>query len=123
MKVYHKTDHAAASCILRDGFEDRTGTYLTRHEYTGVWVDAKPVAPWDWRAARRAKANVPPTDIEIVENGISIAALLPNPKGQDAGHEQVTIANTTKEPIDLNRWRLVDKASNVFLLKGTAKPK
>ena len=47
MKVYHKTDHAAASCILRDGFEDRTGTYLTRHEYTGVWVADEPLSEGD----------------------------------------------------------------------------
>jgi hypothetical protein len=36
MKVYHRTFHSAA--ILKEGFRDATGTYLTTNEFTGVWV-------------------------------------------------------------------------------------
>jgi len=55
-------------------------------------------------------------------NGVSIVALLPNPNGTDAGHEQVTIANATQAAVDLQGWKLIDKAGNVFLLSGTAEP-
>src|SRR6266404_740488 len=41
MSVYHRTD--AANEILRDGFKDGTGTYLTRQEFTGVWVSNVPL--------------------------------------------------------------------------------
>jgi len=36
VKVYHQTFHSAA--ILREGFRDSTGTYMTDQEFTGVWV-------------------------------------------------------------------------------------
>jgi hypothetical protein len=41
MKVYHPTIHAAE--ILRDGFGERSGTYLTPTDYSGVWVFDRPV--------------------------------------------------------------------------------
>jgi hypothetical protein len=44
--------------------------------------------------------------------------LLPNPKGTDAGNEQVAIGNSTNEPVNLQGWKLIDKAGNVFLLEG-----
>ena len=88
----------------------------------GLWADAKPVAPWDWRATQRAKSDVPVGEVKIVPNGLEIVALLPNPNGDDAGNEQVTLANSAKHPVDLTGWKLVDKAGNVFVLSGTAKP-
>ncbi len=36
--VYHRTSLDAAVSIVRDGFRDATGTYMTRSEHTGVWV-------------------------------------------------------------------------------------
>jgi hypothetical protein len=36
--VYHRTD--SAEDILREGFRDGTGTYMTANEYSGVWVSA-----------------------------------------------------------------------------------
>ena len=89
----------------------------------GLWTAQKPVAPWDWRAAKRAKSDVPISSIKIVPNGISIVALLPNPKGTDAGNEQVTIGNSTNEPVNLKGWKLIDKAGNVFLLEGKIDPR
>lgn len=41
MRLYHPTRHAEA--ILRDGFGERTGAYLTESDQSGVWVfDAWP---------------------------------------------------------------------------------
>ena len=37
MRLYHTTTKADAESILRGGFEDRTGGYLTMNLYTGVW--------------------------------------------------------------------------------------
>lgn len=38
MILYHRTTPENAQSILRDGFLDRTGTYLTMEEHTGVWL-------------------------------------------------------------------------------------
>jgi hypothetical protein len=42
MKLYHRTNAANAEAILRDGFRDSVGTYLTDQEWTGVWVSDRP---------------------------------------------------------------------------------
>ena len=36
MKLYHPTLHSVE--ILRDGFGERSGTYLTETDYSGVWM-------------------------------------------------------------------------------------
>ena len=41
MKLYHRTYHANA--VLVSGFRDWTGTYMTRHEHTGVWFADRPL--------------------------------------------------------------------------------
>ncbi|HSO93986.1 MAG TPA: hypothetical protein VLS53_05895 [Candidatus Dormibacteraeota bacterium] len=41
MKLYHPTMHAAA--ILRDGFGETTGTYVTESDHSGVWLFDQPV--------------------------------------------------------------------------------
>jgi hypothetical protein len=38
MNVYHRTAHASA--ILREGFRDGEGTYMTTEWHRGVWVSA-----------------------------------------------------------------------------------
>jgi endonuclease YncB( thermonuclease family) len=93
-----------------------------RKNKRGLWSDAKPIAPWDWRAARRAKSDVLPSDVKVVPNGVKIVALLPNPNGTDAGNEQVTIRNSTGDPVKLQGWKLIDKAGNVYLLSGSVQP-
>jgi hypothetical protein len=41
MKLYHPTKHATG--ILRDGFGERSGTYLTETDHSGVWLFDRPV--------------------------------------------------------------------------------
>jgi hypothetical protein len=41
--VYHVTRAKYADSIDRDGFEDRTGRYLTSREHTGVFVSDLPL--------------------------------------------------------------------------------
>lgn len=41
MKLYHPTRHAAE--ILRDGFGEMSGTYLTERDHSGVWLFDRPV--------------------------------------------------------------------------------
>ena len=43
LKLCHRTSTQAASAILRSGFEDRTGTYLTTTEWSGVWLSNIPL--------------------------------------------------------------------------------
>lgn len=50
--------------------------------------------------------------------GLRIAALLPNPEGEDAGREWVGLANGSGEEASLEGWRLRDRAGNEFALKG-----
>jgi len=61
---------------------------------------------------------VPISNVKVVPNGVRIVALLPNPKGTDAGNEQGTIGNSTDESVNLRGWKLIDKAGNEFPLDG-----
>jgi endonuclease/exonuclease/phosphatase family metal-dependent hydrolase len=51
--------------------------------------------------------------------GIRIASLLPDPIGEDKGHEQITIANGTSAALNLTGWLLRDRGQNEFKLTGT----
>lgn len=41
--LFHCTTQEAATSILNAGFRDATDNYLTRHEYTGVWLSNVPL--------------------------------------------------------------------------------
>ena len=41
MKLYHPTKHATE--ILRNGFGERSGAYLTATDHSGVWLFDRPV--------------------------------------------------------------------------------
>jgi len=43
MKFYHRTREAAAEAILRDGFRDGRGTYMTGQVFEGVWISNIPL--------------------------------------------------------------------------------
>ncbi len=55
---------------------------------------------------------------ELNQDGLRIAALLPNPVGTDAGREEVTLRNTSSTNINLAGWKLQDRAGDVYLLSG-----
>lgn len=38
---FHQTTAQKAREVVRDGFRDATGKYLTEREHTGVWVSAE----------------------------------------------------------------------------------
>ena len=79
----------------------------------GLWAAKNPIAPWIWRrqpkpSTKKGKGGV-----------LRILSLLPNPKGKDAGNEQVTLVNTSKQAVSLRGWLLRDKAKNVYGLAGS----
>jgi hypothetical protein len=43
LTVFHRTTKDAATKILRDGFRNTTGRYLTDREWSGVWVADRPL--------------------------------------------------------------------------------
>ena len=43
MKLYHRTTTEAAAEILRYGFKDTDGDYLTANTYSGVWLSDIPL--------------------------------------------------------------------------------
>ena len=43
MILYHKTVEDAAKAILRDGFRDGSGYYLTGAPHKGVWLSDSPL--------------------------------------------------------------------------------
>lgn len=49
---------------------------------------------------------------------VRIFSVLPNPGGTDSGNEEVTLANDTKNEIDLTGWGLQDRAENRYMLSG-----
>ena len=64
MRLFHITSNAKAEAILKDGFRDATGYYLTDREWTGVWVSTEPFEGFD------ANTNIL-FAIEIPEDAIS----------------------------------------------------
>ena len=43
MILYHRTSTEAATAILREGFRDATGRYMTDRLHSGVWLSAVPL--------------------------------------------------------------------------------
>src|SRR4051794_38175011 len=43
MILFHRTHAAIAALILRDGFRDGTGSYLTDEQHSGVWLSNVPL--------------------------------------------------------------------------------
>jgi hypothetical protein len=42
MRLYHCTDPETIAVIIREGFRDGEGHYLTRNTYRGVWLSDTP---------------------------------------------------------------------------------
>jgi hypothetical protein len=43
MILYHRTDPQAAENILQQGFRDSVGNYMTKNNYSGVWLSDVPL--------------------------------------------------------------------------------
>jgi hypothetical protein len=43
MILYHRTNPQAAGSILKNGFKDGTGNYLTTDFHSGVWLSDRPL--------------------------------------------------------------------------------
>ena len=41
--LFHVTTAENAKAILRDGFRDGHGSYMTDHEFSGVWLSDQPL--------------------------------------------------------------------------------
>ncbi|MCC7262364.1 MAG: lamin tail domain-containing protein [Candidatus Latescibacteria bacterium] len=50
--------------------------------------------------------------------GLRIAGLLPDPEGEDEGHEQVVLENRAAAAVNLKGWKLRDHSGNEYALKG-----
>ena len=64
---------------------------------------------WRWRSTARASRAAP----------VQIVSLLPNPEGEDAGNEWVTIKNVSMDPVEPDRWQLRDRAGHTVSPSGT----
>jgi hypothetical protein len=42
-RLYHRTERDAALAILREGFRDGEGTYMTNQLWRGVWLSNEPL--------------------------------------------------------------------------------
>ncbi|NJM58562.1 MAG: hypothetical protein HC857_15690 [Synechococcales cyanobacterium RU_4_20] len=52
------------------------------------------------------------------EATLAIVSLLPNPRGRDAGQEQITLKNQGLAPVNLQGWSLKNRAGKTVELKG-----
>ncbi len=43
LRLYHRTTEAKAAQILKEGFRDTPGRYLTDREWSGVWISDRPL--------------------------------------------------------------------------------
>jgi hypothetical protein len=49
-RLYHRTSPAIAQLILREGFRDATGRFMTDQEFRGVWLSDRPLGENDGAA-------------------------------------------------------------------------
>lgn len=96
---------------------------VAKEKRLGLWADPNPVPPWEFRKTPKEKATPNPANpiaASVGPNtGIRITALMPNPAGEDAGAETVTLTNASATEILLDGWMLEDAAKNTFRLSGT----
>ena len=72
MRFFHSTSNANAEAILKEGFRDGTGHYLTDQEWTGVWVSTEPFDAYDADAKTLFTIEIPEdviSEFEWVEEG------------------------------------------------------
>jgi len=66
MRFFHIVSNKNAEAILKEGFRDGTGYYLTDQEHTGVWMCDKP-----FNESYQDDTNTP-LGIEIPEEDLAV---------------------------------------------------
>lgn len=121
----HRNDDAHTGDILFDQI-------LVPHQvYQSYVLDSavvfnRPIAV-EGQSYRVASDHLPVyADFIFPTNGSDVAvriiSLLPNPKGKDAGNEIVILKNFGQSNVDLQGWKLRDKADNTYSLSGSIPP-
>ena len=79
MRLFHTTATADAEAILKEGFRDGTGHYLTDQEWTGVWVSTEPFDGYDADAKTLFTIEIPEdviSEFEWVQPGMRLREFL-----------------------------------------------
>jgi hypothetical protein len=79
MRFFHITSTANAEAILKEGFRDGTGHYLTDQEWTGVWVSTEPFDGYDADAKTLFTIEIPEdviSEFEWVQPGMRLREFL-----------------------------------------------
>ena len=79
MRLFHITATADAEAILKEGFRDGTGHYLTDQEWTGVWVSTEPFDGYDADAKTLFTIEIPEdviSEFEWVQPGMRLREFL-----------------------------------------------
>ncbi len=79
MRFFHITSNANAEAILKEGFRDGTGHYLTDQEWTGVWVSTEPFDGYDADAKTLFTIEIPEdviSEFEWVQPGMRLREFL-----------------------------------------------
>jgi hypothetical protein len=75
------------------------------------------VPPTGWVPADEEQAKHPGKPC-VETHAVRIVAALINPRGDDPGHETVTLLNTLPEPVPLTGWVITDTARRRHPLDG-----
>ena len=79
MRLFHITATANAEAILKEGFRDGTGHYLTDQEWTGVWVSTEPFDGYDADTKTLFTIEIPEdviSEFEWVQPGMRLREFL-----------------------------------------------
>lgn len=98
----------------------------------GLFADESPLPPRAWRRGARYPGGNGASDESgrpigendaggslPIDSSVMILALFPDPAGVDAGHETITLGNSSTAAISLEGWSLVDNNNDRLRLKGT----
>ena len=79
MRLFHITPNENAEAILKDGFRDGKGHYLTDQEWTGVWVSTEPFDGFDASTNTLFAIEIPEdaiSEFEWVQQGMRLREFL-----------------------------------------------
>lgn len=98
----------------------------------GLFADDAPLYPRAWRRGARFPAGSGASNaagrpigtnatgvVTPIDSSVFILALFPDPAGQDAGQETITLGNSATHEVSLEGWSLVDNNNDRLRLTGT----